>query len=175
MVACAAARTRKAAAFAPQVAVGVVWRCGCRGGCLALDSLGGRALPGFPLDCLHISRASGSVDDVTWSPDGTRIASASFDGRVQVWDAFTGAHVVRHEAQEHIPAVAWSPGGTRLASTGDDDSSTYVAIWEAATGNMISSYPHPAGQVAWSPDGRYLALVGDGNTGAWCLHCGRFA
>ena len=33
------------------------------------------------------------VQAVVWSPNGRRIASGSFDGTVQVWDAADGGHV----------------------------------------------------------------------------------
>jgi WD40 repeat protein len=35
---------------------------------------------------------TGEVWVLKWSPDGRRIASASSDGTVQVWDALTGQH-----------------------------------------------------------------------------------
>src|SRR2546429_3738626 len=35
---------------------------------------------------------SDKVITVAWSPDGARIASASFDGTVQVWNATTGGN-----------------------------------------------------------------------------------
>jgi eukaryotic-like serine/threonine-protein kinase len=44
----------------------------------------------------------GSMNFVAWSPDGTRIASGGDDQTVQVWDAMTGAHMIRFTVD--IPA-----------------------------------------------------------------------
>ncbi len=66
---------------------------------------------------------------VSWSPDGTRITSASANGTVQVWDALNGGHpfVYRHHTGA-VFTVAWSPDGSRIAS-GDESGS--VQVWQA--------------------------------------------
>ena len=61
------------------------------------------------------------VNAVAWSPDGTRIASASFDETVQVWDATTGITLsLSRGHRREISAVAWSPDGKRIASGSED-------------------------------------------------------
>ena len=72
---------------------------------------------------------SSKVNAVAWSPDGTRIVSASDDRTVQVWDAATGEtlYTYRGHAKE-VSSVAWSPNGTRIASAGYD---TMVHVWQA--------------------------------------------
>jgi eukaryotic-like serine/threonine-protein kinase len=70
-----------------------------------------------------------AVESVAWSPNGRRIASASLDATVQVWDATTGNHVFTYRGHAGwVNSVAWSPDGTRLASAGSD---TIVQVWQA--------------------------------------------
>jgi len=68
------------------------------------------------------------VQAVAWSPDGTRLASGSWDTTVQLWETTTGQHLFTyHGHQDDIAAVAWSPDGERIASAADD-----VRVWQAS-------------------------------------------
>ena len=60
---------------------------------------------------------SDSVRSVSWSPDGTRLASGSYDNTVRVWDVATGTEMVKLEGHSDIvSSVSWSPDGTRFVS-----------------------------------------------------------
>lgn len=109
------------------------------------------------------------VSSVSWSPDGRRIASASGDGTVQIWNAATGARVLTYRGHKgDVLSVAWSPDGQEIASGGLDGT---VQIWDAATGQPILIYrghTNAVFAVAWSPNGRYLASAsGDGTVQVW--------
>jgi eukaryotic-like serine/threonine-protein kinase len=65
---------------------------------------------------------------LAWSPDSTRIASASSDGTVQVWDAMSGQHGFIYRGHRGpVQTVAWSPDGTKIASGGTDQT---VQAWQ---------------------------------------------
>jgi WD40 repeat protein len=54
---------------------------------------------------------------VSWSPDGSRIASGSDDSTVHVWDSRTGAVLSTLEGHsDRVTTVSWSPDGSRIAS-----------------------------------------------------------
>jgi serine/threonine protein kinase len=98
------------------------------------------------------------VTSVAWSLDGSRIASASRDHTVQVWDTLSGDHVFTYRGHTDIVwCVAWSPDGKYIASASHDHT---VQVWDAATGSPVHTYLGHKDIVwwaAWSPDSKRLA------------------
>jgi WD40 repeat protein len=77
------------------------------------------------------------VWSVTFSFDGSRLASASSDKTVQLWDGATGASIATLEGHsERVLSVTFSSDGSRLASASSDKT---VRLWDGATGAPISS------------------------------------
>lgn len=119
-------------------------------------------------DIIHVHRGhTNFVRALTWSPDGTRIASGSDDQQLQIWDATTGNNILIYkDHSDQIWSVTWSPDGKRIASGSVDQ---YVQVWDATTGKSHFKYHGHYGQevelglacaVAWSPDGRYISSGG---------------
>src|SRR6266851_2070515 len=98
------------------------------------------------------------VTAVAWSRDDKRIASASWDDTVQVWDARSGENSFAYGKHTGIvTAVAWSRDGKRIASASWDHT---IQVWDAANGGHVFTYRGHSGAVtavAWSPDGRWIA------------------
>ena len=82
---------------------------------------------------------------MAFSPDGKRLASASTDRTVKVWDAATGQETLTLKGHtDQVTSVAFSPDGQRLASASDDET---VKVWDAATGQEILTLKGHTGTV----------------------------
>src|SRR5262249_37810399 len=110
----------------------------------------------------------GGIQCVTYSPDGTRLASGNLNGQVTVWDAASGHEVfTRSVSGGSVLSVAFSPDGKCVAAGSgvilDGNSNGLCTVWNTATGDEVLQMPGPKGGVeslAFSPQGTWVALAG---------------
>ena len=113
---------------------------------------------------LELSLVHGAwVNTAVWSPDQTRILTASDDGTARVWDALTGESIFTFEHDAWVPGAFWSPTGDRiLTHTGEGgEVDLGPKVWDAKTGDLILSIPSESGEAMgsdWSPDGTQILI-----------------
>jgi WD40 repeat protein len=117
-----------------------------------------------------------SVDRVAFSPDGTTIATASWDGTAKLWNSATGRELQTLPADPGrvVRAVGFSPDGKRVVTGG---SGKVAKVWDAATGRELGSFAGHAAPImdaAFHPDGKRIATASeDGTVKLWYAEGGR--
>lgn len=105
------------------------------------------------------------IETIDFSPDGTLLASASWDRTARIWDLATGETMFT--LADHIAAVegvAFSPDGKQLATSSGDAT---VKIWAVDSGNQQENLTgHASGipSVIFNPAGTLLATTGSDTT-----------
>src|SRR2546430_1203418 len=94
-----------------------------------------------------------AVSAVAFRPDGRRLASASFDHTIKVWDVATGLAVRTFNGHEDkVLTLAYSADGSRLASAGQDGT---IRLWNVDGKECVRlATPETCVQgLAFTPDG----------------------
>ena len=102
---------------------------------------------------------SQEVCGLSWSPDGTYLASGANDNTLCIWDNPSSAGATndpRHVLTEHqaaVKALAWSPHERNLLASGGGTADRSIKFWNAASGSLVNSVDTGSQVCAlqWSP------------------------
>ncbi len=127
-----------------------------------------RELPGLHQVWFH----DGPVTDAAWSPDESRLATAS-DNKIYLWDSRTGTPLLpaletassSGPVQQPISGTTWftvsfSPNGRRLLAVGENS----TRVWDPSTGMPVGPpliQGQPVHDAVFSPDGQEVWTAGE--------------
>jgi WD40 repeat protein len=106
-----------------------------------------------------------AVNSACFCPDGNRVATASNDRTVRLWNATTGQEIIAIYGHENwVRSVDFSPDGTRVVTAAWDST---ARLWDLATRQELASLRGHEGWVhsaSFSPDGTLVVTGGKDRT-----------
>ncbi len=136
-----------------------------------------------PLTWIVFEGHSRAVADVSFSPDSTRIVTASADKTARVWDRETGEELRCFEHEAAVTAASFSPDGQRVVTASRDGT---VRVWDVERVEVTRTLPlgaaervgadEPGGAIldaSFSPDGgRIVAAYRNRSARVWNVASG---
>ena len=114
---------------------------------------------------LSLGGHEGQVERAVFSPDGSRIVTASRDRSARIWDTATGKEIAVLRGHEGtVYSAAFSPDGKRIITASYDDT---ARIWDAATAMEIAAlrgHEDTVWSAAFSPDGARIVTASSDRT-----------
>ena len=107
-----------------------------------------------------------------FSPDGSRIVTASSDKTARVWDAATAKEItVLRGHYQGVRSAAFSADGSRIVTASADRT---ARVWDAATAKeiaVLSGHENWVISASFSPDGSRIVTASLDNTArVWDAH-----
>ncbi len=106
------------------------------------------------LELLTLQGHTSRVTFASFSPDGRRIVTASWDKTAKVWDAVTGAELLTLKGHSgYLHSASFSPDGARIVTASEDKT---AKVWDAETGAELLTLKGHTGMLtsaSFSPDG----------------------
>ena len=115
------------------------------------------------------------ISDVALSPDGTTIASRSWNPdsyHLELWDVATGTLIrTLSRYARYMDDVLFTPDGKTIITSGE----TSVQLWDVSAGKRTINFSTPRhNSIAVSPNGETIATVGQKGLHLWDLATGEY-
>jgi WD40 repeat protein len=122
-------------------------------------------------DQIPLEGHSSTVMDITFSPDGSTVATGSLDKTIRLWNTTTFKTSQTIHVEHGVQHLAYMPDGKTLAASHGDG---FIDLYDVATGKQVrrlkdGSERTPVRGIAVSPDGRLFASASPKGILIWIM------
>lgn len=115
-------------------------------------------------------RHEDSLWSAVFSPDGSRILTASNDKTARLWDATSGKLLATLRHESPVYSAVFGPDGTQILTATNES----ARLWDAISGNLIATFRHggpaysrPRYTAVFSPNAESILTSGGDHPRLW--------